>query len=490
MNLKFFKPTSFVLFALAMPLAFTANARAADFKPAPQPRRCLITDFGAVTNSQAVNTKAIQSAIDRCASDGGGVVVVPKGRFMSGALFFKQGVSLLVEKDAILKGTTNLDDYPQVNTRWEGVERKWTCAFLNFDNMTNVLVTGEGMIDGSGDLWMKRGGFGRRGRRGGTNSIPAGTNAPAVARDIATAADISTNASGTNMIPRRGLPRLICFSNCRNVRITNLHLQQQAIWCLHLLYCRNVVVDKLDIRALQYIPSSDGIDVDSSRDVKISRCYISCFDDDISIKSGKDADGLRVNRPSENITISDCSIGSGGGIDIGSEVSGSVRHVLVQRCKFTGTDSAARIKSQPSRGGVIEDITWRDIQLNNVFQMVDFNLAWRVVQPIAPPAKVLTVVRNVRLVNFSGTAQSGGGMRGLPDSPIQDVNFINCKVTARRGLFLENVKDPPVRSQPLVAPRYRSLQRGADQGFSGLDLKVAEGVPIIRGRASQAGGGQ
>jgi hypothetical protein len=139
---------------------------------------------------------------------------------------------------------------------------------------------------------------------------------------------------------------------------------------------------------------------------------------------------------------------------------------------------------------VIEDITWRDIQLNNVFQMVDFNLAWRVVQPIAPPAKVLTVVRNVRLVNFSGTAQSGGGMRGLPDSPIQDVNFINCKVTARRGLFLENVKDPPVRSQPLVAPRYRSLQRGADQGFSGLDLKVAEGVPIIRGRASQAGGGQ
>jgi polygalacturonase len=479
-----------VLLALAASLALTAGARPAVSKPASQPRRCIITDFGAVANGQTVNTKAIQSAIDRCASDGGGVVVVPKGVFMSGALFFKPGVNLLVEKDAMLKGTTNLDDYPQVNTRWEGVERKWTSAFLNFENMTNVQVSGEGVIDGSGDLWMRRGRFGWRGRGGGTNSVPAGTNAPAVPQGVAvTTANISTNVSGTNTVPPRGRPRLICFSNCRNVRITGLRLQRQAVWCLHLLYCQNVVVDNLNIRAIERIPSSDGIDVDSCRDVKISRCDIACNDDDIAIKSGKDADGLRVNRPSENITISDCAIGSGGGITMGSEVSGSIRHVLVQRCTFTGTDSAARIKSQPSRGGVIEDITWRNIQLNRVYQAFEFNLAWRMVPPIVPPARVLTVVRNVRLVNFSGAARFGGVMRGLPDSPIQDVHFINCKVTARRGLFLENVKDPPVRPQPLVAPRYRSLQRGEDQGFSGLELKVAEGGPMIRGRTWQAGGG-
>jgi polygalacturonase len=455
MSPKNAKPIFIVLFALASLLTFTGNAQAAAAKPAPPPKHYLITDFGAVTNGRMVNTKAIQSAIDRCASNGGGVVVVPKGTFMSGALFFKQGVNLLVEKDAVLKGTTNLDDYPQINTRWEGVEREWTSAFLNFDRMTNVLVTGEGMIDGSGDLWMQGSGFGRRGRRGGPISNPAQTNAPTAAQSVA--ARPANNF--TNAFPRRGRPRMICFSNCRNVRITNLHLQQQAVWCLHLLYCRNVVVDNLDIRALQYIPSSDGIDVDSSRDVRISRCYISCFDDDISIKSGKDADGLRVNQPSENITISDCTIGSGGGIDIGSEVSGSVRHVLVRRCKFTGTDSAARMKSQPSRGGVIEDITWRDIQLNNARQAFDFNLAWRMVPPIAPPAKVLTTVRNVRLINFSGTAQSVGAMHGLKDSPMQGVKFVNCKVTAQRGLLLEYVQNPDL---------------------SGLESKVAAGEPIIR----------
>jgi polygalacturonase len=475
-NPKTSKQIWIVLPAMAALWIFTGTAEAAAAKPAPPPKCYRITDFGAVTNSQTVNTKAIQSAIDRCAGNGGGVVVVPKGTFMSGALFFKPGVNLLVEKDAVLKGTASPEDYPQINTRWEGVEREWTSAFLNFDKMTNVQVTGEGTIDGSGDVWMQRGGFGRRGRRGGTNSIPALTNAQAVSQDIsaysgvaatrlyaAMPANISTNASGTNTVPRRGRPRLICFSNCRNVRITNLHLQRQAVWCLHLLYCRNVVVDNLNIRAIERIPSSDGIDVDSCRDVQISRCDIACNDDDIAIKSGKDAEGLRVNRPSENITISDCTIGAGGGIAMGSEVSGSIRHVLVRRCKFTGTGSAARIKSQPSRGGVIEDITYRDIELNNTRQAFEFNLKWRMVPPIAPPAKVLTVVRNVRLINFSGTVQSVGVMHGLKDSPIQDVKFKNCKVTAQRGLVLGNVKDPDL---------------------SGLKLKVAEGEPIIRREAA------
>jgi polygalacturonase len=417
-------------------------------------KRYLITDSGAVADGQTLNTKAIQSAIDRCASNGGGVVVVPKGTFMSGALFFKPGVNLLVEKDAVLKGTANPDDYPQINTRWEGVEREWTSAFLNFEKMTNVQVTGEGMIDGSGDVWMQRGGG--RGQRGAANQFPAQTNAQTISQKTT---NISTNASAADTGSRRGRPRMICFTNCRNVRIADLHLQRQAVWCLHILYSEDVVVDNLNIRAIERIPSSDGIDVDSSRNIQISHCDIDCNDDDIAIKCGKDADGLRVNRPSENITISDCTIGAGGGITMGSEVSGSIRHVLVQRCKFTGTSQPARFKSQPSRGGVIEDIVYRDIQMDNTRQAVEFDMAWRMVPPIATPAKVLTVVRNVQFINFSGTAQSGGVIHGLKDSPIQNVKFENCKFTAQRGLDIQNVNDLDV---------------------SGLDLKVAQGEPVIR----------
>jgi polygalacturonase len=458
-NHKTSKPAGIALLALAMLWTLAGIAVAADAVSPAKP--CLITDFGALADGRTLNTKAIQSAIDRCASNGGGVVVVPKGVFMSGALFFKPGVNLLVEKDGVLKGTANPEDYPQVQTRWEGVEREWTSAFLNFENLTNIQVTGEGTIDGSGDLWVQRGGFGGRGRRGGAGQFPAQTNAPAIPPVVRAdlPLNVSTNSSATNMVPRRGRPRLICFSNCRDVRIAGLHLQRQAVWCLHFLYCQNVVAEDLNIRAIERIPSSDGIDVDSCCDVQISRCNIDCNDDDIAIKSGKDADGLRVNRPAENITISDCTIGAGGGIAMGSEVSGSIRHVLVQRCKFTGTGNAARFKSQPSRGGVIEDITYRDIQLNDVRQAVEFEMAWRMVPPIAPPAAVLTVVRNVRLVNFSGTAASGGVLYGLKNSPIRGVKFENCKMTVQRGLVLENVKD---------------------LDLSGLELKVAEGEPIIR----------
>jgi polygalacturonase len=394
------------------------------------PDRFVITYYGAIGDGKTMNTKAIQAAIDRLASSGGGTLVVPKGVFISGALFFKQGVDLLIETDGVLKGTIDKDQYPQINTRWEGEERLWTCAFLNFDKMTHVSVSGDGTIDGSGDLWMQReprirGSFAR-----------GGTTRPAFA------------AATTNPAQRLGRPRLVCFSNCDDVHISNLHLIKQAIWCLHILYSQNVQVENLSIDAMGLIPSSDGIDVDSSHDVQISRCNISCNDDDISIKSGKNDDGRRVNRPSENVSISDCTIGQGGGIAMGSEVTGSVRHVLVQRCVFNGTDAGARFKSQPTRGGVLEDIVFRDITLNHTRWAFDFNLAWGAggggrggagnggSGNITP-----TLTRDIRMINYHGTSRTGGTIRGIPSGPFQDVKFENCNITAQTGIWLDNAKD-------------------------------------------------
>jgi polygalacturonase len=444
-------------FLLTLALLLACLAASSLFQTWRTHRRCLITDFGARPDGQTLNTKAIQTAIDRCAV-WGGTVVVPPGVFVSGALFFKPGVNLLLERDAVLKGSANPADYPQVNTRWEGVERLWTSAFLNFDAMTNVLVSGEGTIDGSGDEWMQRDRTARRLLLSAADgSSPTSTNAPVGLTDLSTtqSAAVSTNATGTNA---PGRPRLICFSHCRNVYVTGLHCQRQAVWCLHLLYCQQVVADHLSIRSIEHIPSSDGMDVDSCRDVIISNCVISCFDDNITIKSGKDSDGRRVNQPSEHITISDCVIGAGAGIAIGSEVSGSIRHVLVERCRFDGTDAAARFKSQPSRGGVIEDVVFRDIRLNHVGRAFELLLKWRMVPPIAPPAPVLTDLHDVQLIDFSGTAQSLGMLRGLPASPIHDVKFERCNITAQHGLTLVNVRD---------------------LDLTGLPATVAEGPAII-----------
>jgi polygalacturonase len=400
-------------------LATGAAARASAGK------RFEITSFGAVGGGKTSNTQAIQVLIDKVSKEGGGVLVVPGGTFLTGALFFKQGVNLLIEKNGALKGSVNQDDYPQVKTRWEGIEREWTSALLNFNDMTGVDVSGEGTVDGSGDEWLRLGSPGRGAQ-------------PALGQQTPLAPGRGAAPAG----PRLGRPRLICFQNCKRVRISGLRLKQQAIWCLHILYSEDVTVDGLDIRADHNIPSSDGIDVDSSRKVRIRNVDIDVNDDCISIKSGKDEDGLRVNRPAEDIIIENSRFHYGhGGVAMGSETSGGIRNVTTRNCvSDAGNWAPIRFKTQPSRGGVVENIVYRDIALKDTRQAFEFNLEWRMVPPIAPPAKVLPIVRNVTIRNVTGTVQSVGMMHGLTGSPILNVKFEKCDIKADRGFVMENAR--------------------------------------------------
>jgi exo-poly-alpha-galacturonosidase len=410
---------------------------------AKAPKRFVISDYGAMADGSTVNTKAIQSAIDKCAASGGGVVVVPKGTFLSGAIFLKQGVNLLVEKDGVLKGTTNIDDYPIINTRWEGTEEPWTSSFVNAEGLTDLEISGEGTIDGSGEEWLQNSGQ----ARGPAARGAAG--ASGAARPLQTPQQ------------RRGRPRLIGIQNSKRVHVAGLNLHNQAVWCLFILYSQDVVAENLHITAEHNIPSSDGIDIDSSKGVRVNNVYIDVNDDCISIKSGKDADGLRVNRPAEDIVIENSHFAYGhGGVAMGSETSGGIRNVEVRNCVAdSGNWAPIRFKTQPSRGGVVENITYRDMKLHETKQAFEFNLEWRMVPPIAPPAKVLPVVRNVKIINVSGDVDSVGIIHGLADSPIEDIHFENCNITAQKGFKLEHA-------------------RGVD--LTGLKLNVKAGDAIMK----------
>jgi len=399
-------------------MALTLSAQSPDHSPK---KRVLITDFGALADGTTVNTKAIQSAIDKCAGSGGCTIVVPKGTFLSGAIFLKQDVNLSVEKDGVLKGTTNIDDYPIINTRWEGVEESWTSAFVNADGLTDLEISGEGTIDGSGEEWVQKNPM----RRPAPGAQPA-ERPPAPPPG-----------------QRRGRPRLIGIQNSKHVRVADLNLHNQAVWCLFLLYSEDVVAENLKITAEHNIPSSDGIDIDSSKHVRVNNVYIDVNDDCISIKSGKDADGLRVNRPAEDIVIENSHFAYGhGGVAMGSETSGGIRNVEVRNCVAdSGNWAPIRFKTQPSRGGVVENITYRDMKLHDTRQAFEFNLEWRMVPPIAPPAKVLPVVRNVNIINVSGDVQSVGVIHGLEGSPIRDIHFVNCQITAQKGFHLDHARN-------------------------------------------------
>ena len=517
-------------------------------------KRFVISDFGAVADARTVNTKAIQAAIDKCAASGGGVVVVPKGTFLSGAIFLKQGVNLNVEKDGVLKGTTNIDDYPMIATRWEGTEEPWTSAFVNAEGMTDLEISGEGTIDGSGEEWMQnnpfrgpagRGGPGGRGNAaagaapaaavrsasaapgaggaaasaadreaagegaaagaaagGGAGAAPAaaarsasavagagGAAASAAVREAAGAAPAAAARAASAVAgdgvgaapavagaaagggpgtaparppgPRRGRPRLVGIQNSKRVHVAGLNLHNQAVWCLFVLYSEDVLAENLRITAEHNIPSSDGIDIDSSKRVRIDNVYIDVNDDCISIKSGKDADGLRVNRPAEDIIVENSHFAYGhGGVAMGSETSGGIRNVEVRNCvSDSGNWAPIRFKTQPSRSGVVENITYRNITLHETRQAFEFNLEWRMVPPIAPPAQVLPVVRNVKIINVSGDVQSVGIIHGLAGSPIRDIRFENCKITAQKGFRLEHARNVDL---------------------AGLQLDVKDGEPVTK----------
>ena len=339
---------------------------------------CLLMVKKRTTAYRVSPAQPIQAVIDRAHDEGGGQVVLTKGQHHTGALFFPRGVDLHLERDAQLISIVDTTLYPIISTRWEGRMQKARAALLNFDNNDGCRVTGEGTIDAKGLEWK----------------------------------NLRTRFAGR--------PKTLCFNHCDGGSISGISIRNQAFWCLHILFTDGFTVDSLHIAAEDYIPSSDGIDIDSSTGVTIRNTHIRAHDDCISIKSGKDTDGRRVNKASEDILIEDCHFDYGhGGVAIGSEVSGDVRDVTVRRCDMTGENwNPIRFKSQPSRGGVIENILFEDIDISQARNVVEINMTWRMKGADEPSYSPLTTLRNIRLLNVRAKAENGGLIKGFPEQPI------------------------------------------------------------------------
>ena len=382
-----------------------------------------VRDFGACGDGISKDTEAIQNAADAAYADGGGTVVIPAGTYLTGALFFRNGVNLEIQEEAVLVSTVDSDDFPQIPTRFEGTEKYWRCALLNFDNSRNVHVYGGGIILGRGQEW-------------------------------------SEYKSKDGLW---GRPRMICFTDCPGGLIENLTMKDHASWCLHVLYTDGFTIDKLNISVSSYVPSSDGVDIDSSCNIKMTDVYTYVTDDCLSIKSGKNEDGRRVGRPSMNILVRNCNFDGGHGVAMGSEISGCIRNVLIEDC-VCGPENRApvRFKSQPSRGGVVENITFKNMTLNGCGTFIDANLVWRMVEDYEPffPR---TVLRNIKVINVSGTARSVGTISGDPAAPVPEGTFIfdGCRIRADKGLMLSNV---------------------GQRNFDGLEVQLPEGEEFLNFR--------
>lgn len=374
---------------------------------------------GAVGNGKTDDTKAIQAAIDRCPP--GGTVELSPGTYMSGSIFLKSNMTFRIDKGAILKGTENDSEYPIVPSRIAGIEMPNPACLVNATDCTNTVLTGHGVIDGSGKKWWDY--FWQQRKLRGR---------------------------GVDFQVLR--PLLVGFTRCSNCKITDLTLRNPAMWTLHVLYSHDIDVQGLTIRAPRHAPSSDGIDVDSSQDIHISHCDIACDDDNISLKAGRDSDGLRVNKPCHDVTIRDCTFGAGSGVAMGSETAGGIYDVLVDHCTFKGTGAVVRIKSMMGRGGTVRDITYQNITAVNVRSPIEINLAWggsdwkKFVDPKfaapVPPAIGTPHVRAIHIRNLTATdCPTAGIIFGLPNSPVTNVTFDHVDISAKKPLRTRNIRD-------------------------------------------------
>lgn len=313
----------------------------------------LVNDFGKITDSNAVISSIIQKAIDECAKKGGGIVAFKPGVYTTGAIFLKKGVHLKIDKGVLLKGSTAFNDYPEIDTRIAGIEMRWPSALINIIDQQNVMVSGEGKINAQGKFcWDKYWAMRREYEKKGLRWI------------------VDYDAKRV---------RTFLVQSSSDVTLKELTFSNAGFWTVQLLYSDHITVDGITIRNNEdgHGPSTDGIDIDSSSWVLVENSDIDCNDDDFCLKAGRDADGLRVNRPTEYVVIRNCIARKGGGLlTLGSETSGGIRHVLATDLIAKGTGNGFHIKSATTRGGVVEDIHFRNITMDSVGNAFMYTMNW------------------------------------------------------------------------------------------------------------------
>jgi alpha-L-rhamnosidase len=384
-------------------------------------RRASVADFGAIGDGKTLNTERIQSAIEQLASKGGGTLVIPRGVFLSGAIFLKPGVNLRLDQGAVLKGSTDRKDYPKMRTRIEGHFEEWLPALVNADMADHLRISGSGTLDGNGaPFWAE---FWAR---------------------------LKENPKTTNLDVAR--PRLALIQNSEDVRISGITFKDSGFWNLHLYRCRNVVVENVRFEIPDGVraPSTDGTDIDSCQNVTIRGCTYRVDDDCIAMKGSKGpfAMGDKDSPPVEHIRVIGCTFERGHGVlTLGSEAT-VVRDVVVEKIRVVGPINLVRLKLRPDTPQHYEDIHYRDITLDSTAGAMLQVRPWSQYFDLKgqPPPK--SIVRNVTLSNVRGTYGSLGEIRGNPgQTEISDVRLDNIDVQLKNEeLKAVDVKNLSVRN--------------------------------------------
>lgn len=406
--------------------------------------------YGAKGTGGSNATEHIQKAIDEASANGGGIVTFDPGTYMISSLFVKSNVELRIDEGVVLKAIQNDALYPEIDTRIAGIEMKWPAALINVKGQKNVRITGKGIIDGNGEYWWRKYWGNGHGDMGGMRKEYEALN-------LRWVVDYDCKRV-----------RALVVDNSTDVLLKDFTIKRSGFWTVTLLYSERCHVDGVVVRNNigGFGPSSDGINTDSSTDVLVENCDVDCNDDNFCIKSGRDADGLRVNRPAKNVVYRNCIARAGHGLfSMGSETSGGMENIEAYNLESVGTSNGLRLKSAKVRGGVMKNIYIHDIDMKNTKNPFKFEMNWystyslsklpegmdlntkplywkKLLEPIVPAERGIPQFKDVRIENIRVTGADNAFYANAHKEKKMD-NFLwkNIYIETKKAGKLNNVSN-------------------------------------------------
>lgn len=420
-----------------------------------------ISRYGAKSDGISLNTQAINQAIEMANQAGGGVVLVPRGLWLTGPIVLKSHVNLHIQQGALIQFTKDYNQFPILKTNWEGLEAYRVQSPISATDAENIAITGKGVIDGAGEAWrplkkekvtesdwekiIASGGVLTEDKktwyptdRALKGSLAKRPGVVAEGYDEAKAAEIKEFLR----------PNLIVLTRCKNVLLEGVVFQNSPAWTIHPLICEHLTVKGVIAKAPSYAQNADAIDVESCKNFMIENCTFDVGDDAITIKSGRDAEGRKRNIPSENAIIRNNLVYKAhGGFVIGSEMSGGARNLYVSNCTFIGTDIGLRFKTTRGRGGIVENIYCTDITMTNIpGEAILFDMYYNgkdfAESESNPTIEAQAVSEEtpqfrsffIRNITCKG-AEKGIVVRGLPEMNVKNILIENSTIEAKKGFY-------------------------------------------------------
>ncbi len=425
-----------------------------------------ISKIGGVSDGKTLNTDVFAKAIDALSSKGGGKVIVPAGIWMTGPIVMKNNIELHLKAGALVRFSPNFELYPLIETSFEGLDTYRSISPIHAHNVENIAFTGSGTFDGSGDAWrpVKKGKmtaaqWKKLTKKGVLNDkgdiwYPTENSKMGDTKDNFNVPNFSTKEE-FEQVKDFLRPVMVSVKESKVILFDGPTFQNSPAWNIHPLMSEDITIRNLSVRNPWYSQNGDGLDLESCKNVVIYNNNFDVGDDAICIKSGKDADGLKRNIPTENVIIKNNIVyHAHGGFVVGSEMSGGVSNIHVSSCTFMGTDIGLRFKSTRGRGGVVENIYISNINMTDIpAEPIRFNLFYGGKSPILDdggnsssdntvaekmPVTIETPsFRNVYMKNIVANGlDKAAFIMGLPEMKVQNIRLENSIIRAPKGITL------------------------------------------------------